>query len=209
MPRNYVNQSAIDSEFGWLDSQEPNTAGYRNAIAHEMTDIAARAEKALPSGFRLVRYDETPTSFNIALLSDTAEQIVYYIKCHILPDVYLDAKPVTQVLLWRTSDVAYQSITSGLPELIFRNVLLKEYNIIASDSYQTTEGRGFWVRQLGYALQYGEYIYRYDRVACELTPITDHALIRDNRADLWGDDESYANILAIISKTELTPETDS
>lgn len=205
MPRNYIKQNEIDAEFAWLDSQELNRAGYKKAITYEMTDIAGRAEKALPMGFRLVRYDESPTSFNMALLADTAEQIVYYIKCHILSDVNLDAKPVTQVLLWRTSDVTYQSITSGLPELVFRKVLLKDYNIIASDSYHTTEGRGFWVRQLGYALQYGEYVYRYDRVGCELTPITDHALIRDNRADLWGDDEAYTHILAIISKTELMP----
>ena len=72
MPRNYVNQSEIDSEFGWLDSQEPNKAGYKKAISHEMTDIAAPAEKALPPGFRLVRFDETKKSFHIALLSDTA-----------------------------------------------------------------------------------------------------------------------------------------
>jgi len=82
--------------------------------------------------------------------------------------------------------------------------LLASYHIIASDSCQTREGRDFWVRQLGYAIEFGEYVYRFDRITCHLKEILDHATVRDNSCDLWGDAEEYENILAIISQDALS-----
>lgn len=203
MPRNYNDQNKISVDFGWLDNTAENKAKYSALLELDLSDVSATAKVALPPTYRLVRADIDTESFEIALLSDSTNEIVYYIRCKLWEDVYLNNKPITQVMLWRTSNVSHRRITSGITEDVFRNYLLDEYNIIASDSCQTREGRDFWVRQLGYALQFGEYVYRYDRLACELLQISDHAVIRDNSCDLWGDEVEYENILALISKDQI------
>lgn len=206
MPRNYVNQEKIDLDFGWLNNTEQNKAKYGEISSQEVSDVARKAKISFPPTYRLVRIDEGEHAFQLALLSDSTEEIVYYIQCIVIPDVHLNTKPVTQVLLWRTSVVSHRRVTSGVAEDIFRNYLLETYNIIASDNCQTREGRDFWVRQLGYALEFGECVYRFNRITCELKEINDHSTIRDNSCDLWGDGEDYENILAVISKDPL-PKT--
>jgi len=203
MPRNYVNQDKIDLDFNHLNNVEQNRSKYLEISDSEALDIARQAKLSFPPAYRLVRVETGDESFQLALLSDHTSEVVYYIKCIVFPDIHLNAKPVTQVLLWRTSVVSHRRVTSGVAEDIFRNYLLEHYNIIASDSCQTREGRDFWVRQLGYAIEYGEHVYRFDRLNCDLVEITDHAVIRDNRCDLWGDAEEYEDILALISKDPL------
>lgn len=209
MPRTYLNQSKIDLDFNELNNVEKNKLKYLSISSSECFDIAAQVKIILPAGYRLVRTEKNHQEFQIVLLSDITSEVVYYIDCLIMNDIHLNAKPVTQVLLWRTSVVSHRKITSGITDEIFRNYLLNNYTIVASDGYHTLEGRDFWVRQLGYALEYGEHVYRYNQLKCELIKITDHAVIRDNSCDLWGDDDEYANILAVISKDELpmTKET--
>ncbi len=203
MPRNYNDQNKISVDFGWLDNIAENKAKYSALLELDLSDVSAKSKVALPPSYRLVRADIDTESFEIALLSDSTNEIVYYIRCKLWEDVYLNDKPITQVMLWRTSDVSFRSITSRITEDVFRNYLLDIYNIIASDSCQTREGRDFWMRQLGLAIHFGEYVYRYDRLACELLQITDHAVIRDNSCDLWGDEAEYENILALISKDQI------
>ncbi len=204
MPRNYTNQGKIDKEIGWLNNVTKNRNKYDEINSANLSNITGQAKLNLPPGYRLVYRALDNLHFQIALLCDTSKEIVYLIKCEIWEDIYLNAKPVTQVLLWRTSVVSHRLVTSGIPEKIFSDYLLEQYNIIASDNHHTTEGRDFWVRQLGYALASGEeYVYRFDRISCELTQLIDHATIRDNSCDLWGDGSEYESILAIISKDKL------
>ncbi len=203
MPRNYVEQAKIDTDFGWLNNSSENNAKYLQCDGTGTgvcTEISADAKVSLPPGYRLVRKNKDASHFEVALLCDVTKEVVYFISCSIWEDVVLNAKPVTQVMLWRTSNVKHRKVTSGITEEVFRNYLLESYNVIASDNCQTREGRDFWVRQIGYALVYGEFVYRYDRMNSQLQPITEHASVRDNSCDLWGDDEKYENILAIISK---------
>lgn len=203
MPRNYVNQNKIDLDFNELNNTEHNKAKYQSLSNSDCVDIARQAKISFPNGYRLVRVNTDSERFKIALLSDNTSEVVYYIDCLVRQDVHLNAKPVTQVFLWRTTVVSHRKVTSGVADELFRNYLLDQYNIIASDGYHTLEGRDFWVRQLGYALEYGEYVYRFNYMTCDLTAITDHAVIRDNSCDLWGDSEDYECILAVISKDPL------
>lgn len=205
MPRNYTTQKKIDIDFGWLKDVKKNKEHYANICQFELEDVGAKALLMLPPGYRLVKWskEDVDNSFFLALLCDTSGEVTYYIDCAVWEDISLDCKPVTQVLLWRTTLVAHQVVTSGLALHIFRNYLLEHYNVIASDSSHTTQGRDFWERQLGYALAYKEYVYRYNRMTGSLTQITDPEVIVNNSCDLWGDDETYENILAIISKEPL------
>jgi len=204
MPRNYYDQAKISEDFGWLDNAGQNSQAYQELADQELVDVASDAKLPLTPGYRLLRSDINSDTFALVMLCDTTQEIVYFIRCQIWDDVVLNDRPVTQVLLWRTNVVSHRRVTSGIAEDIFRNYLLESYNIIASDSCQTREGRDFWVRQIGYALAFNEFVYRYHRVSCKLTPITDHAVVRDNSCDLWGDSQDYENVLAVISKDPIT-----
>jgi hypothetical protein len=46
-------------------------------------------------------------------------------------------------------------------------------------------------------------VYRYDRMSCDLLRLEALADIRANKVDLWGDEDYYQNILAVISKEPL------
>jgi len=204
MPRNYNDQMKIDHDFGWLDNEEQNRQKYHEILNPRVQDITAAAKIMFPPTYQLVRAELEKDSFQVALLCHATKEIVYYIKCQVWKDVVLAAKPVTQVLLWRTKLVQHHSATRDVAANIFRNYLLEDYNIIASDNCQTREGRDFWVRQLGYALAYQEYVYRFHRVNCSLERLEDPRAIADNSCDLWGDNDDYENVLAIISKNEIT-----
>lgn len=46
-------------------------------------------------------------------------------------------------------------------------------------------------------------MYRYDLLELVLTPVLDHAVVRNNSIDLWRDALKYEHILVVISKSEL------
>ncbi|HIF9347093.1 TPA: hypothetical protein ACX6RX_003204 [Photobacterium damselae] len=203
MPRNYTLQDKIDQEFNFLIHDEKNHDQYMSILSKDRAVINADVGVVLSPNYELVRVELNDDSFALVLLDHSSKRIAYYVKARVWEDVVLNEKPVTQVLLWRTNDVVHHTATTGLAKEIFFSYLLEKYNVVASDSHQTIEGRDFWIRQTGFALAYNMYVYRYHRIECELKRITDHAVIRDNSCDLWGDEEDYVNVLAIISKQEI------
>lgn len=204
MPRNYTTQEKIDQEFGFLIKDKDNHEHYGKILQQDRDNIHTQVGVVLPTSYELTRIELTEGNFAIVLLDHSSERIAYYVKASVWEDVVLNASPVTQVLLWRTNDVRHEMVTTGLARSIFFKYLLESYNVVASDSHQTAEGRDFWIRQTGFALATDLYVYRYHRIDCNLIKITDHAIIRDNTCDLWGDDEDYCNVLAIISKEAIT-----
>ncbi len=203
MPRNYNDQMKIEHDFGWLDDENQNREKYSAILKAEYVDITAVAKIMFPPTYMLVRVELEDEGFQVVLLCNATEEIVYYIKCQVWEDVVLAEKPVTQVLLWRTKLVEHLAATQGITANVFRNYLLENYNVIASDSCQTREGRDFWIRQLGYAIAFQEYVYRYHRIDCSLKRLKDQRKIASNEYDLWGDGEDYENVLAVISKSEI------
>ncbi|RZR40254.1 hypothetical protein D8T58_22280 [Vibrio vulnificus] len=208
MPRNYTIQDKIDREFAFLVTDKANHDYYNKLLQHERLDIHAQVGVVLPVSYELARIEFDGDDFAIVLLDHSSERIAYYVKARVWEDVVLNACPVTQVLLWRTNDVKHELVTTGLARAIFFQYLLDRYNVVASDCNQTVEGRDFWIRQTGFALLTGLHVYRYHRIECDLVEILDHAVIRDNSCDLWGDDEDYCNVLAIISKDSIAQSVD-
>ncbi|MCV6587499.1 MAG: hypothetical protein OIF57_00530 [Marinobacterium sp.] len=201
MPRNYTDSTKINTEFGHLDNQERNTETYTRLTAGEFQDVAAETKMVFPSGYQLIRVaGNTNDDFEVALVCDTDQSVCYYIKAKIWDDKELGGRPVTQVLLWRTSDVTHNDVTHELTKNVFFEYLLNRYNLVVSDNCQTGDGRRFWTTQMGFALKFGHRVYRYEWETGKTQEITDHAVVRDNSIDLWGDDESYEKILAVISK---------
>ena len=204
MPRNYTTQSKIDADFQNYDDDTLNRQEYlRIANASSKKDISKEALVFVPPSYSLVRLDIDETHFEVALICDADQSLVYYIKALVWSDIFLKGKPVTQTLIWRTNNVIHKRVTSGVTEDIFFNYLIEYYNIVASDANHTTEGRNFWIRQMGAALLRELYVYRYDLLESSLVRVLDHAIVRNNSIDMWGDAQRYENILAVISKCEL------
>ena len=202
MPKNYLAQSKVDMEFQFLNSSALNRAEYLR-LCSICTDISEEAGVLLAPGYRLVRTVLDGSNFLLALLCDTAQEIVYYIRCELRGDLHLNAKPVTQVFLWRTSVHSHVRATTGVAGEVFFQYLVGRYTLVASDSYHTAPGREFWVRQTSRALGSGMFVYRYDRLLCALTRVVDHEVIRTNSADIWGDTDTYLNVLLVLSSEEL------
>ena len=201
MPKNYNRASKIDAGFMEFNDDQMNHKLFRCIVNGEYINISEQVDSTLPPNMLCLRFGNEP-SFKIALVDDYSRRILYYIDCVTKLDICIGDTNATQVLLWRTSDVRHRPITSGFADKVFE-YLLDEHSIVASNIYQTSEGRDFWVRQLGYSLAKGLYVYRYEVISCKKTRITDHACIRNNSVDLWGDEDKYSDILAVISKIEL------
>lgn len=204
MPRNYTDSTKIDNDFGHLDNQARNSEAYARLIGADFSDVAAMAKAVLPSGYQLIHVPgDAADVFEVALVCDTDRSVCYYIKACIWGDVELGGCPVTQILLWRTGDVTHNDVTHDLTKKVFFDYLLNTYSIVVSDSCQTGDGRRFWTTQMGFALKFGHKVYRYEWETGNTQEIIDHAVVRDNSIDLWGDDESYEKVLAVISKESI------
>lgn len=153
------------------------------------------SEISVPPTYRFVRNEEDGNSFQIALLSDYSNEVIYCIHCTVLPKLVLDSKPVIQVSVWRTSVIAHSKVISSLTERIFENYLLNSYNIC----FQIQESKDFWTRQLGHALERDNHVYRYNFATGDLRIIFDHAEIRNNSADMYAQ-----NILAVVTNEPLS-----
>lgn len=206
MPRNYISQDKIDQEFDFLNIDAENTKLYQKLRDQEASsdDISRMARHEMPAGYSLSKYQVKDDQFVVVALCHTTQEVVYYIRVNIWDDVFLNEKPVTQVLLWRTIKAKHRAATRDLAENVFFGYLLENYSVVASDSHQTVQGRTFWETKLSIALERGYHVYRYHRLYCDLTVIESDEQISSNSCDLWGDDEDYQNVLAIISKDEIS-----
>lgn len=199
MPQNYNSQSSITTDFRFLDSSIENRGCYeRNRGLNFAIPIPG-----ICAGYRLVQVPQAPDHFLVLMLCDATCEVVYYIDCRVYPDRFLDSFSPTQVMLWRSMAPRHERAVSGIARVVFFDFLLKSYSIVASDSCQTREGRTFWVRQMLLALDKDMHVYRYDRLHCVLKEIVTEDEITMNSGDLWGDDESYQNILAVITPRSL------
>ncbi|MDB4461337.1 hypothetical protein N9043_00135 [bacterium] len=195
----YTQNSVVDS-FHWLNNAETNSVEFKRLLDSNKTFFNV---KPLPDNFEMWKVVDADSNFVIALVSMVDERVIYYIKCETWDDIVLRSKPVTQLKLWRTIDARHQSLTSGLPALVFSK-LLDEYNVVASDGVHTYSGKRFWQQELSRAIYSNLFVYRYDVISSDLTRLDSSDGIADNAVDLWGDDEKYMNVLAIISKESLT-----
>lgn len=198
MPAHYLEKEKIEEDFGFLDSFDENTKHYDKLKGLDGVDIQEKIGMTPLRDYSLNVYPDEGENFLVAMLNHKTKEIIYYIKCKVWEDVCLSNKPVTQVLLWRTDNYIDKEVTHKLTSKVFFNYLLKTYNLIASDSYQTLHGRHFWVAQMSEALSKGHKVYRYDRIMGETIELTSFNDIRNNTCDLWGDDDEYANVLALI-----------
>lgn len=208
MPQQLLNPVKVTEVFVHLNETPDNRTLY-SELVHGMDIVSDIKNVVMPPGYRIVRVDdrkkgEIPQAhFEIALLNDVTEEIVYYNRVIIQPDSYLNYRPVTQILVWRTQKPKHRAVLHDFAGIIFMNYLLERYDIIVSDRNQTHEGMSFWQARMFDALELGLYLYAYDMMTCELREMRNEAELEKGDAWLWGDIEHFQNRLAIISKYKL------
>ncbi|MDD2817130.1 MAG: hypothetical protein PHP00_15595 [Thiotrichaceae bacterium] len=231
MPKLFFSMKDVRNDFSFLELAEPNHQLYLSFKDNECFSISTQIEGLiLPDGYDIIRINNFvsdhemmakesaislsnhpladiqksfPKKSQIALVSHLEEKVVYYNKLIINYDIALSCKPVTQVLLWRTSDPRYRNVVRGLAEKVFFDYLLNNYDIIFSDNYQSIYGQRFWETCLLQAIDDGLYTYMYEQMSAKLVRLT-RELFESKKVEIWGDEEKFAWILAIISKSEIT-----
>ncbi|HBT4785508.1 TPA: hypothetical protein MB364_000808 [Klebsiella variicola subsp. variicola] len=208
MPQKLINPAKVTEVFVHLNETPDNHALYSELaraedVAHDVPGVS------LPPGYRIVRMenrlaDSIPqTHFELALLNDLVEEVAYYNRVIFQPDRFLNCRPVTQILVWRTLKPKHRAVVQNFARLIFMEYLLPRYDVIVSDQNQTREGLSFWLSRMYDALELGLHLYAYDMLSCELRPLTTERELELGETWLWGDAEHYQNRLAIISRSPL------
>ncbi len=206
MPVKLVNAVKVNEVFAHLSDGIDNSTLYSELARGQELDVVGLT---LSPGYRIVRVDDrlsekiTQRHFELALINDVSEDVAYYNRVVIQSDHFLNCRPVTQVLVWRTQKPKHRKELHELAGLIFLNYLLEKYDVIVSDMNQTHDGMSFWQARMYDALIYGLKVYAYDMISCELHNIASEDDVGRYEQWLWGDPEHYQQRLAIISKFEL------
>ncbi|KAA1181283.1 hypothetical protein [Photorhabdus heterorhabditis] len=208
MPKRLVNPDKVNEVFVHLNEGRDNRALYTTLM--NGSDITSQINGLLLApGYRMVRVDGrledwiSQSHFELALLNDVSQEVVYYNRVIIQPDVVLSCRPVTQILVWRILKREHRVVLRDLAGKVFFDYLLESYNVIVSDMNQTHDGISFWQARMYDALAYNMHVYAYDMITCELHKILSDKEIASKESWLWGDPEHHQNRLAIISKSEL------
>lgn len=206
MPTKLVNAAKVNEVFAHLNEIEDNRALYSALACGNDVELKGLV---LSPGYRLVRVDGRLTDkinqghFELALINDVSEDVAYYNRVVIQPDMFLSCRPVTQVLVWRTQKPKHRKELYDFAGVVFLGYLLEKYDVIVSDMNQTHDGMSFWQARMYDALENGLNVYAYDMITCELNKIFSDDDVGRYEQWLWGEPEHYQQRLAIISKIQL------
>ncbi|MBS9434161.1 hypothetical protein [Photorhabdus hainanensis] len=203
-----INPEKINEVFAHLNGSSDNHSLYTALM--DGVDITDQIKGLLLSpGYRMVRIDGrfgnriSQSHFELALVNNVSKEVAYYNRVVIQPDVVLNCRPVTQILVWRIRTPQHRAVLHDLSDKVFFDYLLEHYNVIVSDMNQTHDGISFWQARMYDALAYNMHVYAYDMTTCELRKILTQNDVSRQESWLWGDSEHRQNRLAIISKSEL------
>ncbi|MFV3352532.1 helix-turn-helix domain-containing protein [Aeromonas veronii] len=168
----------------------------------------------LPPNIQLVRFEQLKTTadvggqiFELALVDHYAKRVLYYSQLIVLlNDPVLGAKPVTQLLVWRTPDPAYKSVISGVADRVFTDYLLENYLVAMSDNLQTGQGPQFWEQHILIALSHQLHVYCYQLMDTAPRYIPDKKSFEQLQDTVWKNTCDHDPILAIISKEPLATD---
>ncbi|QTL40605.1 hypothetical protein HGO23_04240 [Xenorhabdus budapestensis] len=211
MPQRLIHPEKVNEVFAHLNESSDNRALYSSLMVGE--DITSQIKGlSFSPGYRMVRVDNRLTGkisqshFELALINDISKEVAYYNRVVIQPDVVLNCRPVTQILVWRIRTPQHRAVLRDLAGRVFFDYLLERYNVIVSDMNQTNDGMAFWQDRMYDALMYNLHVYAYDMITCELRKVETQDDVSRQEMWLWGDPEHHQNRLAIISKNELPIE---
>lgn len=206
MPQMLIDPSVVQKTFSMLTLDASN----RNLLV----SLTPQEEIHLPGlslapGYRLIRvnnrlHHEVPQQhFELAVVNDLTQEVVYYNRVIFQPDSFLKHRPVTQILVWRTQKPKHRGALRDVAGKIFTQYLLENYDVVVSDRSQTTDGMSFWHARFFDALHSNMYLYGYDMLTCELREIETEIDVQTQTDWLWSDQDKHQDRLAIVSKFPL------
>lgn len=207
MPQKLIDPADVQKTFSMLTVDEKNRELLNALLPQQAVDEADFL--LLPPGYRFVRIENRLAGaipqrhFELALINDLTQEVVYYNRVIFQNDTFLNCLPVTQILIWRSPKPIHRQTLRDLPGRIFTHYLLDKYSIIVTDRHQTHDGMSFWQSRLYEALATGHHLYAYDMITCELRAVRHEGDIGSQVDWLWGQDEKHQDRLAIISKSPL------
>ena len=193
MTDNNSKREAKDEDFGFFDHEETNAELYHFLSFFEGVRLEEAARMTPVNGYSLWRHEVEDSNFVIMMRCEATKRIIYFIKCYVWDDVRLGNKPLAELQMWRSRDIAYLNATRDLTSKVFFNYLLTKHSLIASGSFETVFGRYFWETKMTEALALGHGVYRYSKEKREAIEITDPMQILDSTCGLWSE-----NALALI-----------
>jgi hypothetical protein len=209
MPKMITNLAELKREFAMVSKPELNAKLYQALAGWEnVKDLGALNVHPIVPGYRLLRLDERvkapvlPT-FEVVMLCDTTQQVVYYNRVVVMNISDLNIKPATQSLVWRSREHKHDTVLHKVAANVFTNYILNDYNAIVSDGNQTSGGKFFWEGQVSTAMHRGNNVYFYKMMSAELERIKDDDDFNLLKDFIWGDTAAFEQNLVIISKDEL------
>lgn len=201
MPQIFTDPREIKQDFAFLAVSSRNKAEYQLAVTSGTTLLDTKL--TIPLGCKLMRYNESKKGFNLALINDTEQVVLYFCKVVNVSDKELNISGVSQALVWRNRmKPAYKKATQDFVSQIFNLYLIENYNVIISDIYHSFGGMFMWQEQLGNAIQRTDrWVYLYDQINAVKTQINQETF--DQFLDeLWCEDESKLHHRALIQKAD-------
>ena len=209
MPQKLIDPSVVQKTFQMLTLDASNRDLLMSLAPHQEIFLPS---VVLAPGYRLVRVDnrlhnEVPQEhFELAVVNDLTNEVVYYNRVIFQPDSFLKHRPVTQILVWRTQKPKHRAALRDVAGNIFTQYLLKNYDVVVSDRSQTMDGMSFWHARLFDAIDNNMYVYGYDMMSCELRQMVDESDVLVQMDWLWADEDKHQDRLAIVSKFPLPLE---
>jgi len=209
MPKRLNDAAEIRKVFADLMKPTLNKMLYKQlSDGPQVTEIDGEAGVNLPPGYRLIRVDgrkpsTRPQDFEIAMVNDVTESVVYYNHVIVTKLCELDIKPATQSLVWRSPDARHRPVLRDLASNVFFNYILDKYNALLSDGNQTSGGQFFWESQVSSALSKGKHVYFYKMMSAELETVPDQDTFDIIKEHIWGDTDSHEHNLMLISNESL------
>lgn len=130
-------------------------------------------------------------------------RIVYMMQYKVTFHKFIGRKCAQQILIWRDLTIPD---TKGIAEYIFFEHLLYKYKTVITDAVQTEDGKSFWDKRIGEAIQRKNCVYYVSLIPNrEITRITSAAMFRKLRDDkqIWGDESKHMARRIIITESEI------
>ena len=198
-----LTDEAYKDLFDHLFDPEQNGDEYTRLNALEGDNIGYNVGFEAPANFelKLLPQPQEGIELEVVLLDHYRERVVYFNRVEVISDLPMDhERPVAQVMIWRERG-SLGSIAHGLVQKVFFNLLVKEYDVVVSDSEQTREGRGMWQGLLSDAVNRPDLEAAIlDKISGERSPLRSEKDLYNASNWLWGDKEIHRNRLGLIQK---------
>ena len=129
-----------------------------------------------------------------AMIFNQTNLITYYMKYKI-KNIPIFGRCATQVKLWNSMSLS----TIGLPQKVFFEIMLKNFDAMISDRQHTEDGRRFWIRRLTESVDRGLGVGIIENGKnIEYDPSTSFDTWLTEEADGWGKSVLYQEKLFYI-----------